>query len=481
MDGTTTIDEQTATLVSKGKRSYDEAYGQMLRLTEFGYDVSFDSDEIPREWPDWLAPTDAKCYVTLQLDYDEHRTLENTAASPKELERQAGVLDRTTPGVRRLPTDTEPPDMTGPSPQDELDFHSDHNSVWATDPDTGEAVWRQDIGGNAAVKTVFTPDTAYAVEATTLYAFDAETGERLWTTGVDGQIWDFTVENGTVLFGTGGNTIYAVDAATGEIRWTRTVGDTIKTAPVVVDGTAIVAVRNGEVYALNLDTGESVWETVITGGLGIAISAETTYIKAGEYVHALDLDTGTLRWRYHCNNVINSIDAVSDGRVYLSTRGDDCVLEATGSTQLPLRGVIERLEDDETRVRIRLGDDEDDAADESLRMPASALPYYAVFEQAHLEVFMSVDTKYEAVYDETQRESSSITGFSASVTNHDGEFVTFDLQSVEDEGEGELRLHATRLPDDLQHEGASGSVSVYVEFDEDATPREAIPELYRGD
>jgi len=489
----TEVMSESTTIYSRGEwHPWQITGGQALLFADFEnkYDAALISDDIPDEYPDWLELQDSACYISLQVDYDEHRTLENTAASPKELEQRAGVLDRTTPGVRRLPADTEPPDMTGPSPRrpdmtgpsprTDLDFHSDLNSVWATDPDTGEAIWRQDIGGNAGVVAQFTADTAYAAGKRTLHAFDADTGDLQWTVDVDAQIWNFTVGDEAVYFGLPNGLVYAVDRMTGDIQWTVDT-EAIEAAPAVTDTAVIVATTNGHIYRFDPATGDQQWHVKITPGISYrsspVVSAGTIYVCPAELVYALSLETGTVIWRYQCDDKIHSDPVASDGTVSVRT----LVLEATGSTQLPLSGVLTTLNADDSLAEITLTENGYEHTGESLRMPASALPYYAVFEQAHLEVFISVDTDSDAVRGDPQRESPSITDFSASVTTRDGAFVTLDLELVEADGEGELRLHADRLPDELQHEGASGSVSVYVEFDEDATPIEAIPELYRGD
>jgi len=545
-DESSDIESASTTIHSQGERHpWEITGGEALLLTDFDneYDAALISETLPSKYPDWLKPHGTECYVTLQLEYNEQRTLKESSYSPKQLEELAGVVDRTTPGVRcrwQFEPDDQRLRLSSPEITDEAITVEAEDRLYAFDPDTGQMLWQREAagdptvdvdpspssrierdrvdssetdlvyridnrertisainpetddrlwthepGGHARLTTVVTPAVVYAAQSRSLSALDAHTGACEWTVDVDDQIWNFTLSGGTLFFGTSNGTCYAVDAATGEIQWTAAINETVKARPVVAEKTLIVGTLRGTLLSFDAETGAKHWETKLSSGVDYRasplVSDTVVYVPAGETLHAFELESGNPLWRYQCSRRIRAEPAVDASTVYVAARSNLSALKATGSTQIPLRGIIETLENDDTIVRIRLADDESDSPDETLQMPPSALPYYAAFEQAHLEVFFSIDTDYETITGERQRESPYITEFSTDVTSRDDEFVTLALATVEGDAKGEVCLQAERVPTDLRQEGDSGYVSVYVEFDEDATPIEAIPELYRGD
>ncbi len=121
-------------------------------------------------------------------------------------------------------------------------------------------------------------------------------------------------------------------------RWAVSVGDDIKSSPVVYNGKIVVGAMNGVVYCFDLK-GELAWEFETSNTIeGPALIHENTvYIgNLGGDLYAISLDTGSLKWTYTADNqIMASPNIWSDGqREYLLVGAYDyylhCIDAASG-------------------------------------------------------------------------------------------------------------------------------------------------------
>ncbi|MFD3309945.1 PQQ-binding-like beta-propeller repeat protein [Streptomyces sp. NPDC058694] len=155
---------------------------------------------------------------------------------------------------------------------------------------------------------------------------------QLWTHTTGNSVYSApAVVDGTVYIGSTDKKVYALDAATGTPRWTHTTGSIWRyflsgawatSSPAVVDGTVYIGNTDKKVYALDAATGTPRW-THTTGGSvqsSPAVVDGTVYIgSCDKKVYALDAATGTPRWTHATGDAVRSSPAVVDGTVYIGS------------------------------------------------------------------------------------------------------------------------------------------------------------------
>jgi len=340
---------------------------------------------------------------------------------------------------------------------------------------SGELRWSHDTGTKVTSPCVVMGDIVCAGNwDDTVYAFDARTGDIEWTHQVTGGVLPLvSVDDGTVCAACYDGAIHTLSWSTGDEQWTFEPEG--KKRWLGVDGGTVYVGTPKELVALDAATGE-IHRQYDRDGWHLSVVNGTLYSHDGGefvFVWALDADTGCPRWQYEANWVRDL--TVGEDTVYAVGKGAIAALEPTGSTQVSFFGVLERFGgSDDSLARIgAVGDPEGP----SLVYPRRYLPYYGDFLDARFDVVVGVDTDYQKVTGERQRESRQITEFTAEVTDREGGRATLSLTELDgDIDGGRLQVPADRLPEDLRDVGDSGYVSVYLEVDEDATPEEAKPD-----
>jgi polyvinyl alcohol dehydrogenase (cytochrome) len=162
-------------------------------------------------------------------------------------------------------------------------------AVWALQPDTGQLLWRNDLGTGSPLGGVH---WGIAFKDDTVYAPIAQIGRNL-----PGQ----TVDPALIKSG-----MYALDADTGAVKWMFPVkadcaGDRQKrvpscnwsygfsTAPAIIDGTVVEGGLDGYLYVLDAKTGAQLWKfdtaiayQGINGVAGKGGSIDAASISAGD-------------------------------------------------------------------------------------------------------------------------------------------------------------------------------------------------------
>ena len=86
-----------------------------------------------------------------------------------------------------------------------------------------------------------------------IVALNATTGSQIWIAPLNGEgprnFGDAVYANNT-LYATGNGYIYSLEALTGDIRWQTSLGDEIRSAPLLHNGTLFVGTDDGTLFAL---------------------------------------------------------------------------------------------------------------------------------------------------------------------------------------------------------------------------------------
>jgi eukaryotic-like serine/threonine-protein kinase len=227
---------------------------------------------------------------------------------------------------------------------------SSDGRVYAVDAARGTVRWRYDAG-SAVSASPAVADGLVLVTAWdgSVHAIVRSTGKRAWRvpTGPDARLaWGYesgdnwtsspTVVGTTVLVGSGDGGLYALDLATGRRLWRAATGGRIRSSPAVAGDQVIVGSFDGNIYALDRASGRERWHFA-TEGTRFASdtfgydrkSVQSSPAIAGNmvlagardgFLYALDLATGTERWRVdHQKSWVNCSAAVTDGTVYIGT------------------------------------------------------------------------------------------------------------------------------------------------------------------
>ena len=191
---------------------------------------------------------------------------------------------------------------------DKLYFASASGTIYALDAADGFKEWEYSIGEKIWSTPAIANDTLYiGCFDEKLYAVDINDGTEKWNFQAEGAISATPlVYDGTVYFGSFDRHIYAVDETTGDLKWQfpedDTDGDTpgnwFWTAPVETDGIIYAACLDGKVYAIDggngnlvstFDLGNSIASApVVVDSKVIATSTSLTDMEAAVYALGSD-------------------------------------------------------------------------------------------------------------------------------------------------------------------------------------------------
>lgn len=155
-----------------------------------------------------------------------------------------------------------------------------------------------------------------------------------------------TYAQGMIYFGSDDGYVYAVHAATGKPAWRYASGGPVPSSPAIADGTLFFTSYDGKFYALNAKTGALKWKFQTQGerrfeakGLHGQLPKTQTYadiydtylsspvvVENSVYfgsgdggVYALDVESGTLRWRFATGNVVHASPAYAGGVLFVGS------------------------------------------------------------------------------------------------------------------------------------------------------------------
>jgi outer membrane protein assembly factor BamB len=139
---------------------------------------------------------------------------------------------------------------------------SEDNSIYLLDSADGSQVASFDAGDSIWVTPLVDDGAVYITTVGGLaYALDADTLEPLWDEPFSvkaGLISDPVIADDTLIVGGIGETLYALDAATGDEQWSFGGGNWFWAKPLVDGGVVYAPDLDGNLFALDLD-GSAVW------------------------------------------------------------------------------------------------------------------------------------------------------------------------------------------------------------------------------
>ena len=254
-----------------------------------------------------------------------------------------------------------------------LFFGSGDGFCYAVRASTGKVLWRYATNGPVHSSPAVDGSVVYFTSRDrSVYALSTGNGSLIWKTtfgadlpyknGFDYYVSSPTVEDGMLYVGGGDGFCYALDTRSGTIRWNYNASSRIRSTPAVSGSLVVFGTMDGVLYALDKKTGSFKWKfetlgatlniedfgfdrSAIVSSPSIADGIVTVGSRDG-FVYAVDLQSGTLKWKYdqHVSWAISTpgrtgthvLVGSSDARFYQS------IDEATGREEwrLKTRGAV---------------------------------------------------------------------------------------------------------------------------------------------
>jgi len=161
---------------------------------------------------------------------------------------------------------------------------------------------------------------------------DSKTGQKKWRYDTGGPVLNLTTAGQTIFINpkrTG--RILAVHGNTGQIKWETDVGETIRGRLIIENGTLYFNCLDDFLYAVDQETGKKIRRIPITGRpfYAIDIVEGTAFFgtqigdqsSAPNYLVAVNIRTGSERWRMRTSGTVNSGWAVDRGIAHFACDG----------------------------------------------------------------------------------------------------------------------------------------------------------------
>jgi FOG: WD40-like repeat len=207
--------------------------------------------------------------------------------------------------------------LSAPAVADETVYLGDRDAVHALNSTLGQVLWVTKLGSYTRTSPVVTDDSVYVGCDDGVYALQANHADRLFTT--QAAVTSLCVADGTVYLGDEDWTVYAVDASSGTQQWSREISGAPRS----------VVVENGSIYtgtfaglgpgtpglhAIDADTGRLRWhkEHPTTS----ASVVDDTVVTCGDGVCGFDVESGATRWQFTDIQETQPPISVSDGTAY---------------------------------------------------------------------------------------------------------------------------------------------------------------------
>ncbi|MFC2116923.1 PQQ-binding-like beta-propeller repeat protein, partial [Bacteroidota bacterium] len=184
-----------------------------------------------------------------------------------------------------------------------LFFGTPSGFLHAVNADSGEEIWKFEMGGAISVGPAIADGKVYAGQQggePYFYCLDARTGELVWKqTLPKGWVWgSATVDDGLVYVPTtvhGGGYAVCLDGETGHIVWMYETADGIPAEPAIDGDLVYFGSWSRSLYAFNKKTGEIIWKehgTHLDSGTLIAKDGKIYIPDHGTIYNYLDGKTG---------------------------------------------------------------------------------------------------------------------------------------------------------------------------------------------
>lgn len=205
----------------------------------------------------------------------------------------------------------------------------------AADADTGEELWKFEMGGAISVAPAVADSRVFAGQQggeRFFYCVDAETGAPVWKQTIPGGwVWgSATVDEGRVYIPTVDGHAVCLDAATGHILWMYPTAKSVPAEPAIDGDLVYFGSWSHSIYAFDKKTGDIVWKEngvgldsgtlIATGGKLYLPHHRTVYTtldaKTGQTLSPGILDPKA-KGRF---SNFNATPALHNGRAYYTAR-----------------------------------------------------------------------------------------------------------------------------------------------------------------
>lgn len=153
----------------------------------------------------------------------------------------------------------------------------------------------------------------------------------LWKYKTNGPIVGSPViNNETVFVGSLDSSLYALDITTGKLKWKLPTGGAIRSSVAILDQKLFLLSSDGILYLVEKDSGKvGGFFPTMTGYIGDrqhdfadyytsspVLQDSIIYFGSGDYIYALSINDGYLRWTYKTGDLVHTTPAISNGKLY---------------------------------------------------------------------------------------------------------------------------------------------------------------------
>ncbi len=165
-----------------------------------------------------------------------------------------------------------------------------------------------------------------------VFAIDVTTGKSIGRFSTPGKTSYSTpiIYNDNIIVAFSSSDRYSIlsyNILQGEIKWKRQLG-WIMSSPVLIDEEIIVCSITGKIYKLDALSGNKIWEyserndSIKRKSFYTSPVACNQFVVAGNvnnYLYAVNISDGKLRWRFKTNGSINSDASVFEDKIYFTS------------------------------------------------------------------------------------------------------------------------------------------------------------------
>lgn len=156
----------------------------------------------------------------------------------------------------------------------------------------------------------------------------------LWKFKANGSIVSSPIiDNGIVFIGSLDSALYALDLETGKTKWKFPTAGPIRSSVCIAKQKLFLLSTDGLLYRMEKDSGkvDGYFQTM-TGYIGDGqkdyadyftstpvIEDSTIYFGSGDYVYAISVTDGNIKWTYKTGDAVHTRPAISKGRVFVGS------------------------------------------------------------------------------------------------------------------------------------------------------------------
>ncbi len=224
---------------------------------------------------------------------------------------------------------------------------------------TGELVWRAEVGGELTASPVADERGVYVASVSTssssntstvlgaLRLLGRDTGITLWVCNLPSPPRTALAMNDDSIFGaTADGRVYAVKKSSGSVIWNHQLNSSFGSQVALVGSRLYAGAEDGKVYAIDENNGKVIWRYQTQGAVRgrVAVSGGLVYFGSADgFVYAVSEETGLLRWRSRTGASVQAVLGVHEGLIATSLDNFAYLLSLTKGDRLWKRRLSGRI------------------------------------------------------------------------------------------------------------------------------------------